>query len=98
MNANKLTHYCLSFAFVLLSTTAVHSQGKPITTFGNPTELKLKVNRRDYNGKNNAGGDFAIETFYPIGWSNDGKFAYYLEPVDEARGRQRRSGRYRRQR
>jgi hypothetical protein len=24
--------------------------------------------------------------FYPIGWSRDGKFAYYVEPVDEACG------------
>lgn len=24
--------------------------------------------------------------FYPIGWSRDGKFAYYTEPVDEACG------------
>ena len=24
--------------------------------------------------------------FYPIGWSRDGKFAYYIEPVDEACG------------
>lgn len=26
------------------------------------------------------------ESFYPIGWSRDGKFAYYTEPVDEACG------------
>lgn len=26
------------------------------------------------------------EQFYPIGWSRDGKFAYYYEPVDEACG------------
>lgn len=26
------------------------------------------------------------ETFFPIGWSRDGKFAYYYEPVDEACG------------
>ena len=26
------------------------------------------------------------EGFYPIGWSRDGKFAYYLEPVDEECG------------
>ncbi len=26
------------------------------------------------------------EQFYPIGWSKDGKFAYYYEPVDEACG------------
>jgi len=27
-----------------------------------------------------------VEGFYPIGWSRDGKFAYYTEPVDEACG------------
>ncbi|MEQ1646135.1 MAG: hypothetical protein ABL959_21970 [Pyrinomonadaceae bacterium] len=26
------------------------------------------------------------ESFFPIGWSKDGKFAYYSEPVDEACG------------
>jgi hypothetical protein len=26
------------------------------------------------------------EGFFPIGWSRDGKFAYYIEPVDEACG------------
>jgi hypothetical protein len=26
------------------------------------------------------------EQFFPIGWSRDGKFAYYTEPVDEACG------------
>jgi hypothetical protein len=26
------------------------------------------------------------ERFFPIGWSRDGKFAYYTEPVDEACG------------
>lgn len=26
------------------------------------------------------------EQFFPIGWSRDGKFAYYVEPVDEACG------------
>lgn len=26
------------------------------------------------------------ENFFPIGWSRDGKFAYYVEPVDEACG------------
>ncbi|HKX82651.1 MAG TPA: hypothetical protein VJL58_00395 [Pyrinomonadaceae bacterium] len=27
-----------------------------------------------------------VAGFYPIGWSRDGKFAYYVEPVDEACG------------
>ena len=30
--------------------------------------------------------EFLWDKFYPIGWSNDGKFAYILEPVDEATG------------
>ena len=28
----------------------------------------------------------SADGFYPIGWSRDGKFAYYSEPVDEACG------------
>ena len=28
----------------------------------------------------------STEGFYPIGWSRDGKFAYYVEPVDEECG------------
>ncbi len=55
------------------------------TTFKNPVEAKLSVNRRDYN-RNSIGGSFEVENFYPVGWSRDGKFAYYLEPVDEACG------------
>lgn len=30
--------------------------------------------------------ELAAESFFPIGWSKDGKFAYYTEPVDEACG------------
>jgi hypothetical protein len=71
---------------VSLITSSIYAQEKAttVTTFSNPVELKLKVNRRDYNRKNNFGGNFAIENFYPVGWSKDGKFAYYTEPVDEA--------------
>ena len=54
-------------------------------TFKNPVEVKLSVNRRDYN-RNSIGGNFEVENFYPVGWSKDGKFAYYIEPVDEACG------------
>lgn len=31
-------------------------------------------------------GTLLRENFYPIGWSKDGVFAYYLEPADEACG------------
>lgn len=30
--------------------------------------------------------EFLFDAFYPIGWSSDGKFAYALEPADEATG------------
>ena len=30
--------------------------------------------------------DFILDIFFPIGWSEDGKFAYIYEPVDEATG------------
>ena len=55
------------------------------TTFKNPVAVKLRVNRGDYN-RNSIGGNYEVENFYPVGWSKDGKFAYYLEPVDEACG------------
>lgn len=86
MSSRKLINVFVSLTVVLLITSPLHSQQKPktVTTFGNPVELKLKVNRRDYNRKNDLGGNFEVESFYPIGWSRDGKFAYYTEPVDEA--------------
>jgi hypothetical protein len=76
----------LSLTTVLLITASVHSQENAgiVRTFRNPNELKLRIDRRDYRRKNASGGDFVLENFYPVGWSKDGKFAYYVEPVDEA--------------
>jgi hypothetical protein len=77
----------LLLTVILFITAPVHSQDKSsVRTFSNPVELKLRVNRSDYNRKNELGGNFEVESFYPIGWSKDGKFAYYTEPVDEACG------------
>lgn len=39
-----------------------------------------------YYGKSYRQVGLIIEEFYPIGWSKDGKFAYYTEPGDEACG------------
>ncbi len=36
-----------------------------------------------YNDKSD---DFLVSKLYPIGWSNDGKFAYIVEPADEGSG------------
>lgn len=82
MNPKRLVNLALSLTAVLLITLPANAQG---TTFQNPVEVKLRVNRRDYN-RNSIGGNFGVENFFPIGWSKDGKFAYYLEPVDEACG------------
>jgi len=74
---------------IILSLIAVFLMAWPAnsqeTSFKNPVAVRLRVNRRDYN-RNSIGGNFEVENFYPVGWSKDGKFAYYLEPVDEACG------------
>ena len=33
-----------------------------------------------------ASNEYIFQKFYPIGWSKDGKFAYVIEPADEAAG------------
>jgi hypothetical protein len=86
VNPKRLINPILSLTVVLSLASSIQSQdAKTVTTFKNPVEIKLKVDRRDYN-RNGIGGNFEIENFYPVGWSRDGKFAYYLEPVDEACG------------
>jgi hypothetical protein len=78
----RLIKAVLPLIAVLLMAWPANSQE---TTFKNPIEVKLRVNRSDYN-RNSIGGNFEVENFYPVGWSKDGKFAYYVEPVDEACG------------
>lgn len=59
------------------------------TLYNQPLQLKLDAEVRkqlpDYFEDASVDG-LLTESFYPIGWSKDGKFAYYLEPVDEACG------------
>lgn len=66
----------------------VNRQG---TLFIQPAELRAaRFLRRlfpDYFGGKDAPHHTLItENLYPIGWSKDGKFAYYTEPGDEACG------------
>lgn len=55
-----------------------------------PAKVRLEglIRRRfpDFYGKPNTQYQLIIEEFFPIGWSKDGKFAYYVEPPDEACG------------
>lgn len=58
--------------------------------YAEPHELKIdSLVRRtfpSYFGGRHRFPQLIPENFYPIGWSKDGKFAYYVEPVDEACG------------
>jgi hypothetical protein len=59
-------------------------------TYAVPRELKIERHVRQsfpkYFGRNVRYPQLTPQAFYPIGWSKDGKFAYYYEPVDEACG------------
>ena len=65
--------------------------------YNKPVELRLERSIRKSFGRylREQASDFyqrrpfdqlVPESFYPIGWSRVGNFAYYVEPVDEACG------------
>jgi len=53
--------------------------------FDVPTRLKLN-GAGEPDPKEESHMALITESFYPLGWSRDGKFAYYLEPPDEECG------------
>jgi hypothetical protein len=78
-----------SALILLLCTCVLISASAQVTQYRLPrpvglssfvrTNLQPRFGRGMYN-------KLLVEGFYPIGWSRDGKFAYYTEPVDEACG------------
>lgn len=75
----------LLLVFVLIATTSAVAQ-----TYSIPSKLALEpAARREFKkwwiSPARLPG-LVPEGFFPIGWSRDGKFAYYYEPVDEACG------------
>jgi len=52
-------------------------------TYSAPKRLLLKGDKVRENFESRS---LIKELFYPIGWSKDGKFAFYVEPPDEACG------------
>jgi hypothetical protein len=85
----KLSSFILLMAaFVMTSLPGRAQGGKPGAAY-QPVELKLQATARrvftSYN-KEYPGQVFYTENFYPIGWSKNGNFAYYTEPVDEECG------------
>jgi hypothetical protein len=78
--------------YIVAGSLPVRAQnGQPGASFTQPAKLRLDglIRRRfsEYYIKHDYGWETLItEGFYPIGWSKDGKFAYYSEPGDEACG------------
>lgn len=90
MMKGKLLIAILLAATCAMTNQAGHAQrGKIGAAYNRPLELKLqgtagrlfRSHQRQYSGQ-----AFYTENFYPIGWSKNGNFAYYVEPVDEACG------------
>jgi hypothetical protein len=76
-----LTVLCLSiFANSQTAGRAIYSIPRPVSfeSFSRRT-FKQFYGREEYK-------TVLVAGFYPIGWSRAGKFAYYLEPVDEECG------------
>jgi hypothetical protein len=85
-------HLILVVVVLLLASVPLRSQTRVTPAFYNkPAELNLErsIKRTFSNYLRQQANDYyrqrsfdqlAPEPFYPIGWSKDGKFAYYFEP------------------
>jgi hypothetical protein len=75
---------------VSLVIIAVFGTGVFAQTYAVPREVPIeRIVRKtfpNYFGRGNRYPALIPEKFFPIGWSRDGKLAYYIEPVDEACG------------
>lgn len=87
----KMNRFCL---FVLLAGLVLSVFGQNALSqakdknrlFGQPERLVLNgIGESDPNEEDTP-AKLMTENFYPIGWSRDGKFAYLVEPPDEACG------------
>jgi hypothetical protein len=84
-----------SISFIVLVLTIVSlpvpaQVNKPGRLFSQPVELRAVRSLRrifpNFYGQSFRGEVLITENFFPVGWSKDGKFAYYTEPGDEACG------------
>lgn len=73
------------FAALLFGQTIVPAQNdKRNAIYNAPSRMLFPGDENEVSEAEN--GNLIREHFYPIGWSKDGKFAYYTEPADEACG------------
>ncbi|HEV8592659.1 MAG TPA: hypothetical protein VGQ55_11190 [Pyrinomonadaceae bacterium] len=82
--ARSLLFLTFVFSFSILAA----AQSK-VASYSLPQAISLeRIVRKtfpDYYGREEY-HKLEVDGFFPIGWSRDGKFAYYVEPVDEACG------------
>lgn len=74
-------------AFAIASVPGRGQTAQPGALYQKPAEVPLEwIAKRRFRSyrRERPGEDFGAESFYPIGWSKNGNFAYYVEPVDEA--------------
>lgn len=84
LSARKLFAFTAAlFVVCLFGQTLCRAQsgGQSKVSYAEPSRLMLKGDENE--GKEASNGMLLREKFYPIGWSKDGKFAYYVEPPDE---------------
>jgi hypothetical protein len=81
----------LLFLLIASSFASISLQAQLKYTIPRGVDLDPNVRRtfRSFYVRSYRGGPIQklyTEAFFPIGWSRDGKFAYYVEPVDEECG------------
>ena len=85
LSRNNFALIFSAFAAILIGQTFVAAQKpKSVSIYNAPKQLMLKGDDVPEDVDHTK---FVLrEKFYPIGWSKDGKFAFYTEPADEACG------------
>jgi hypothetical protein len=73
----------LVFALALTVTAQAQTYSVPRRL---PIDRAVKREFREWLNRPNGYAGLIWEELYPIGWSKDGKFAFYYEPVDEECG------------
>ena len=89
MKTNRLLQCVVFFAVALACTAPALAQSNYVMPRSVELDQIVRRNFGSYYVRSFPGGPrYRLYTvgFYPVGWSRDGKFAYYLEPVDEECG------------
>lgn len=85
--AKRPARFLLFLTFIFSFSILASAQKSNVYPVPRAVSLERIVRKTfpDYYGQE-AYHKLEIDGFFPVGWSRDGKFAYYVEPVDEACG------------